>query len=65
MRSAASAAAALRNAGAQVEQIEFDVGDGRAPYQIWRGFWMVGQQYERLAQIERSAPISRAMWRRD
>jgi amidase len=45
------AALALRNAGARVEEIEFDASDGRAPYQTWRGFWMVGQQYERLAQI--------------
>ncbi|MGO9628946.1 MAG: amidase [Xanthobacteraceae bacterium] len=50
------AAAALRNAGAQVEQIEFDASPGRAPYQIWRGFWMVGRQYERLAQIDAFGP---------
>ena len=42
--------------GAQVEEIEFDAGDGRAPYQTWRGFWMVGQQYQRLAQIEQFGP---------
>jgi amidase len=47
------AALALRSAGAQVEEIKFDVGDGREPYQAWRGLWMVGQQYERLSQIER------------
>jgi amidase len=46
------AALALRAVGAQVEEIEFDAGDGRASYQTWRGFWMVGQQYERLARIE-------------
>ena len=45
------AALALRTAGAQVEEIAFDASDGRAPYQTWRGFWMVGQQYERLNQI--------------
>ena len=45
------AAFALRAAGAQVEEIEFDAGDGRAAYQTWRGFWMVGQQYERLDRI--------------
>jgi len=45
------AAWALRAVGAQVEEIEFDAGDGRASYQTWRGFWMVGQQYERLARI--------------
>jgi len=46
------AALALLVVGAQVEEIEFDAGDGRASYQTWRGFWMVGQQYERLARIE-------------
>ena len=46
------AASALRECGAHVEQIEFDASGGRAPYQTWRGFWMVGQQYERLGQIE-------------
>jgi amidase len=46
------AAATLAERGAQVEQIEFDASDGRAAYQTWRGFWMVGQQYERLAQID-------------
>jgi amidase len=46
------AAWALRAVGAQVEEIEFAAGDGRAAYQTWRGFWMVGQQYERLARIE-------------
>jgi amidase len=47
------AAMRLRDAGASVEQIEFDASDGRAPYQAWRGFWMVGQQYHRLAQLDR------------
>ena len=42
--------------GAQVEEIKFGAGDGRAPYQTWRGFWMVGQQYERLSQIEQFGP---------
>ena len=46
------AAAALGKSGAHVEQIAFDASAGRAPYQIWRGFWMVGRQYERLAQID-------------
>ena len=26
--------------------------DGREPYQTWRGAWMVGQQFARLAQLE-------------
>jgi amidase len=42
----------LRDAGAVVEQIAFDVSDGRDPYQAWRGAWMVGQQFARLAQLE-------------
>jgi amidase len=42
----------LRDAGATVEQIAFDASDGRDPYQTWRGAWMVGQQFSRLAQIE-------------
>jgi amidase len=45
------AAAALEKLGARVEHIEFDASGGRAAYQTWRGFWMVGQQYQRLAQI--------------
>jgi amidase len=47
-----NAAAALEKLGADVEQIDFDAGEGRAAYQTWRGFWMVGQQYERLEQID-------------
>jgi amidase len=47
------AALALGAAGAQVEEIDFDIGDGRAPYQVWRGFWMVGQQYQRLDEIDK------------
>jgi amidase len=50
------AAAALEKLGARVEHIEFDASDGRAPYQTWRGFWMVGQQYQRLAQINEFGP---------
>ncbi len=46
------AAFRLGDVGAEVEAIEFEAGDGRAPYQTWRGLWMVGQQYERLDVIE-------------
>jgi len=46
------AAAALSQRGAHVEQIEFDASAGRGPYQTWRGFWMVGRQYERLESID-------------
>src|SRR3954469_19172361 len=43
-----AAAQRLRDAGAEVEEIAFDVSDGRGPYQAWRGLWMVGQQYANL-----------------
>ena len=46
------AALALRDAGATVDEIAFDVSDGRHPYQTWRGVWMVGQHFARLAQLE-------------
>ena len=46
------AAHGLRDAGAAVDEIAFDVSDGREPYQTWRGAWMVGQQFARLAQLE-------------
>jgi amidase len=50
------AAAALGKLGAHVEQIAFDASAGRAPYQVWRGFWMVGRQYERLDDIDAFGP---------
>ena len=50
------AAAALEKLGAKVEHIVFDASGGRAAYQTWRGFWMVGQQYQRLAQINEFGP---------
>ena len=46
----------MEKLGAHVEQIEFDASGGRAAYQTWRGFWMVGQQYQRLRQIEQFGP---------
>jgi amidase len=50
------AAERLCDAGAMVEQIVFDVSEGRDPYQTWRGAWMVGQQYARLAQLAEFGP---------
>src|SRR6516164_1755327 len=50
------AAATLGKLGAHVEHIAFDASAGRAPYQTWRGFWMVGRQYERLAHIDAFGP---------
>src|SRR4051794_2362797 len=46
------AAEGLRGAGAIVEPVAFDVSDGRDPYQTWRGAWMVGQQFARMALLE-------------
>ena len=39
-----------------MEEIAFDVSDGRGPYQAWRGLWMVGQQYANLSELERFGP---------
>jgi amidase len=50
------AAHGLAQAGAAVEEIAFDVSDGREPYQAWRGAWMVGQQYENLARLGEFGP---------
>jgi amidase len=47
------AARQLQDAGAAVEEIAFDASDGRDPYLIWRGAWMVGRQFTRLAQLEK------------
>ena len=41
----------LAQDGAVVDEIAFDVADGRDPYQTWRGAWMVGQQFARLAHL--------------
>src|ERR1700716_2372827 len=38
-------ALSLRDAGATVEEIKFDIADGKEPYQAWRGLWMVGEQF--------------------
>lgn len=45
-------AMSLRDAGATVEQIAFDISDGKSPYQAWRGLWMVGQQFANLDHLE-------------
>jgi amidase len=46
------AALRLRDAGATVEEIALDVSDGREPYHVWRGAWMVGQQFANLARLD-------------
>src|SRR6202795_4432993 len=45
-------AMSLRDAGATVEEITFDLSDGKSPYQAWRGLWMVGQQFANLDHLE-------------
>jgi amidase len=37
---------------ATVEEIKFDIADGKEPYQAWRGLWMVGQQFANLDRLE-------------
>ena len=46
-----AAAHRLQEAGAIVDEIAFDVSDGRDPYQAWRGAWMVAQQFENLSRL--------------
>jgi amidase len=45
-------ATSLRDAGAAVEEIAFDISDGKSPYQAWRGLWMVGQQFANLDRLD-------------
>jgi amidase len=45
-------ALSLRDAGASVEEITFDLSDGKEPYQAWRGLWMVGQQFANLDRLD-------------
>jgi amidase len=49
-------ALALRDLGANVEEIAFDASGGRAPYQTWRGAWMVGQRYAQLDRLDDFGP---------
>jgi len=49
-------ALSLKEAGASVEEIGFDLSAGREPYQAWRGLWMVGQQYANLDHLEEFGP---------
>lgn len=45
------AAKALHDQGAAVDEIDFDLSEGRDPYKVWRGVWMVGQQLENLPRL--------------
>ncbi len=46
------AAKTLREHGATVDEIEFDLSAGRQPYKTWRGVWMVGQQLKNLPRLD-------------
>ncbi len=48
-----SAAAALGETGARVEEISLDLSEGREAYKVLRGVWMVGQQFERLHLVDK------------
>lgn len=50
------AATALRKQGATVDEINFDLSEGRAPYKTWRGVWMVGQQLHNLTRLDEFGP---------
>lgn len=50
------AAVDLRQAGAQVDEIEFDAADGFDAYKTLRGQWMVGQQLQRMAMLPQFGP---------
>lgn len=47
-----TAARSLRSAGAAVDEIGFDVSEGREAYHTLRGEWMVGQQLERIEVLD-------------
>ncbi len=49
-------ALSLREAGAVVEEIDFDASAGKIPCQAWRGLWMVGQQLTNLDRLEEFGP---------
>jgi Asp-tRNA(Asn)/Glu-tRNA(Gln) amidotransferase A subunit family amidase len=42
----------LQSRGEEVEEIEFDVSEGRSAYQVLRGLGMVGQRYDELDRLE-------------
>lgn len=46
------AATTLRSQGATVDEIAFDLSEGRDPYKVWRGVWMVGQQLHNLSRLD-------------
>ena len=42
----------LQSRGEEVEEIEFDVSEGRSAYQVLRGLEMVGQCNDELDRLE-------------
>ncbi|MDB5593243.1 MAG: amidase [Hyphomicrobiales bacterium] len=50
------AALGLAREGAQVDHITFDCSDGFDTYKTLRGEWMVGQQLERIAMLDKFGP---------
>lgn len=51
-----SAALLLRDAGASVEELDFDLSDGIAAYLILRAQWMANEHLGRLNQLDRFGP---------
>lgn len=51
-----AAALRLMRDGAEVDHITFDCSDGFDVYKVLRGEWMVGQQFERMAMLDRFGP---------
>jgi amidase len=51
-----AAAFALRELGAEVEEIELDLSFARQPFLALRGLWMVVQQYRRLDRVVEFGP---------
>lgn len=50
------AATDLRQAGALVDEIDFDASEGFSAYKTLRGQWMVGQQLDRMALLPKFGP---------
>src|SRR5215213_6034697 len=46
------AAQGLADCGASVEEIACDISEGKGAYHVWRGVWMIGQQHERLSDLQ-------------
>jgi amidase len=51
-----AAAFGLRRAGAVVEEVALDLGEGRDAFLALRGLWFVNQMYPRLERLDRFGP---------